>query len=64
MRGSPEDMWGVGGSGPEGGGRASGRGGFGQGVGPPAFPWKRRGVSAKGGRAELEAEFGLEQKGV
>ena len=47
MRGSPEGMWGAGGSGPEGGDRASGRGGFGQGVGPPAFPWKRRGVSAE-----------------
>ena len=41
MRGSPEGMWRAGGS------KASGRGGFGQGVGPPAFPWKRRGVSAE-----------------
>ena len=40
-------MWGMGGSGLEGANRASGRGGYGQGVGPPAFPWKRRGGSAK-----------------
>ena len=27
--------------------RASGMGGFGQGIGPPAFPWKHRVVSAE-----------------
>ena len=56
MRGSPEGMWGTGGNGPEGAtGRRAGevldRGGFGQGMGPPAFPWKRQGVSAEGRRS-------------